>query len=158
MTSREERSANGKSALHKCFWHGMQGRLVCFCRPFVSGVEKHTDSLMEIAIKPIFPVRVSYPLDISHIVYSVPSLSKMPMAYPEFYKFSGMHGSCAGQFPSYICHQRVPVRQGNQTDRVQCCIPYKRLSSSVYEEPVRPMDRPHDYYTDLLLIPFLLLP
>ena len=36
------------------FLHGMQGRLIRFCRPFMPGVEKHTDSLTEIAVKTHF--------------------------------------------------------------------------------------------------------
>ena len=45
-----------KISLTQMFLHGMQGRLIRFCRPFMPGVE------------------------ISHVVYSLPSLSNMPMA------------------------------------------------------------------------------
>lgn len=43
-----------KISLTQMFLHGMQGRLIRFCRPFMPGVEKHTDSLTEIAVKTHF--------------------------------------------------------------------------------------------------------
>lgn len=93
-----------KISLTQMFLHGMQGRLIRFCRPFMPGVEKHTDSLTEIAVKPLCQSGF-HRLWLYHMSYiHYPPFPICLWLYPRFYKFSGMYGSCVGQFPWYMHH------------------------------------------------------
>ena len=95
------------------FLHGMQGRLVCFCRPFVSGVEKHTDSLMEIAIKSDLPRQSLIPP--GYITYRIFSALSFQDAYgliQNFTNFPACTVHAPDSFPRIYAIKEYPSAKG----------------------------------------------